>query len=145
MIEVRTAVQATTSAAEDVRPVLTVMVGTARDRRAVISRVLDGLGEGQVVLPVQPKLLADDVRALHKVLAGHLAAGRSVLVDATNTHPADRRGLFDVATRFLACTMAVVCTPADANVETGIALASTTETITALLAEGWQAVVVAPR
>jgi predicted kinase len=86
-----------------------------------------------VVLPVDQNLPVDDVRALHKQLAEHLAGGRSVLVDAANTDKNDRRALLDLASRYLASTLAVVCSPSEGE----------TDMIAALPAEGWQAVVVA--
>jgi predicted kinase len=86
-----------------------------------------------VVLPVDQNLPVDDARALHKQLAEHLAGGRSVLVDAANTDKNDRRALLDLASRYLASTLAVVCSPSEGE----------TDMIAALPAEGWQAVVVA--
>jgi hypothetical protein len=65
--------------------------------------------------------------------AEHLAGGRSVLVDAANTDKNDRRALLDLASRYLASTLAVVCSPGEGE----------TDMIAALPAEGWQAVVVA--
>ena len=70
-----------------------------------------------VVLPVDQNLPVDDVRALHKQLAEHLAGGRSVLVDAANTDKNDRRALLDLASRNLASTLAVVCSPGEGETD----------------------------
>jgi hypothetical protein len=70
-----------------------------------------------VVLPVDQNLPVDDVRALHKQLVEHLAGGGSVLVDAANTDKNDRRALLDLASRNLASTLAVVCSPGEGETD----------------------------
>jgi predicted kinase len=51
------------------------------------------------------------VKQLHSQLDQQLAAGRHVLVDATNSHAADRCALLRIASRHQAATIAVVALP----------------------------------
>lgn len=131
-VPVHSTVQARAVCADEVRPVLAAMIGALRERRAVIPRVVDGLGEGLVVLSIPSKLPRKDVRAVHTQLAEHLAGGACVLVNAVNTARAERRALLDIAARHWASTLAVVC--ARERVDS--------ELLAELPAEGWHAVVV---
>lgn len=51
------------------------------------------------------------VEQLHRQMDRHLAAGRRVLVDATNAHAADRQALLRIADRHQAATTAAVVLP----------------------------------
>lgn len=127
-VPVHSTVQALEVDQDEVRPVLAVLVGALPERRAIMPRVVDGLGEGIVVLSIPRKLRRDDVRLAHQRVGEHLAAGACVLVNALNTARAERRALLDVAARHWASTLAVVCSRERVDAE--------------LLAEGWHAVAV---
>jgi hypothetical protein len=127
-VPVHSTVQARQVDQDEVRPVLAVLIGGLRERRAVIPRVVDGLGEGLVVLSIPRKLRRDEVRLAHQRVGEHLAGGASVLVNTVNTARAERRALLDIAARHWASTLAVVCARERVDF--------------ALLAEGWHAVAV---
>lgn len=127
-VPVHSTVQARPVGPDDIRPVLAVLIGGLRERRAVIPYVVDGLGVGLVVVSIPWKLRRDEVRLAHQRVGEHLAAGACVLVNALNTARAERRALLDVAARHWASTLAVVC--------------SRERVDAALLGEGWHAVAV---
>jgi hypothetical protein len=131
-VPVHSTVQARPVCDDEVRPVLAAMIGALGERRAVIPRVVDALGEGLVVLSIPRKLRRDEVRLAYQRVGEHLAGGGPVLVNAVNTAKSERRALLDVAARHWASTLAVVC--AGARPETGL--------LAELPAEGWHAVVV---
>lgn len=118
------------------RPVLAALVGALRPRRETITRVLNGLGDGLVVLSLPARTPRQDIRATYDVLGECLTSGRSVLVNAANKAKADRRALLDIADRHWAQTLAVVC-PSAGTAGTQITL------IASLPGEGWKGVVVA--
>lgn len=133
-VPVHSTVQARPVCADEVRPVLAAMIGALRERRSVLPRVVDALGDGLVVLSIPRKMRRDELRLAHQRLGEHLAGGACVLVNALNTAKSERRALLDIAARHWASTLAVVC--ASGRVETTL--------LAELPAEGWQAAVTTP-